>query len=216
MTGTRQDEIRLPSLEATNPGRLVANGYRTLQLGQMMCSSGAKHVGGGGGLNVALEFRFSERVVIDLLGDRDASRLSARQANRRGRRTGPCGGGGEGSYRGLGAEGGGAMLERVGTVAVRSGGGGALAHAAHWVDGPRSGLWRRKKQEFTPKIPDSSLLASERMRTQNEGTIRVKRNICSAGVWISIITLGRLFLGRRVEHPLTDESVSSLAVGVEV
>lgn len=33
------------------------------------------------------------------------------------------------------------MLERVGTVAVRSGGGGPLAHTAHWVDGPWSGLW---------------------------------------------------------------------------
>ena len=33
--------------------------------------------------------------------------------------------GGEGSYRGLGVEGGGAMLEGVGTVGVRSGGGGA-------------------------------------------------------------------------------------------
>lgn len=60
-------------------------------------------------------------------------------ANRRGRRTRLCGG--EGSYRGLGAEGGGAMLERVGTVAVRSGGGGSLTHAPHWVDGPRSSLW---------------------------------------------------------------------------
>lgn len=33
------------------------------------------------------------------------------------------------------------MLERVGTVAVRSGGGGSLTHAPHWVDGPRSSLW---------------------------------------------------------------------------
>lgn len=33
------------------------------------------------------------------------------------------------------------MLERVGTVAVRSGGGASLTHTAHWVDGPRSGLW---------------------------------------------------------------------------
>lgn len=33
------------------------------------------------------------------------------------------------------------MLERVGTVAVRSGGGGSLTHTAHWVDGSRPRLW---------------------------------------------------------------------------
>lgn len=66
-----------------------------------------------------------------------------RNANESGRKTTLCGG--EGSYRGLGVEGRGAMLERVWTVAVRSGGGGSLTHTAHWVDGPRSRLWGGKR-----------------------------------------------------------------------
>lgn len=52
--------------------------------------------------------------------------------------------GGEGSYRGLGVEGGGAMLEGVWTVAVRGGGGGTLPHAADWLDGTGSRLERKQ------------------------------------------------------------------------
>lgn len=53
-------------------------------------------------------------------------------------------GGGEGSYRGLGVEGGGAMLERVGTVAFWSGRRGTLPHAADWLDSTRSRLGRKE------------------------------------------------------------------------
>lgn len=62
----------------------------------------------------------------------------------RGHKTALCGGGGEGSYRGLGVEGGGAMLEGVRTVAVRGGGGGALPHAPDGLDGTRSCLRRKQ------------------------------------------------------------------------
>lgn len=48
--------------------------------------------------------------------------------------------GGEGSYRGLGVEGGGAMLKGVGTMAVRCGRGGARPHTSNWLNGARSRL----------------------------------------------------------------------------
>lgn len=59
-----------------------------------------------------------------------------------GQKTALCGG--EGSYRGLGVEGGGAMLEGVRTVSVWSGGGGTLPHAPDWLDGTRSCLERKQ------------------------------------------------------------------------
>lgn len=52
--------------------------------------------------------------------------------------------GGEGSYRGLGVDGGGAMLEGVGTVTLRGGGGGSLPHAPDWLDGAWSCLERQQ------------------------------------------------------------------------
>lgn len=54
------------------------------------------------------------------------------------------GGGGEGSYRGLGVEGGRAMLKRVGTVAFWSGRRGTVPHAADWLDSTRSRLGRKE------------------------------------------------------------------------
>lgn len=77
--------------------------------------------------------------------------------------------GGEGSYRGLRVEGRGAMLERVGTVAFRGGGGGSLTHAPHWLDGPWSSLWGNNAVFDKDDVNHYSLLALERMRTQNEG-----------------------------------------------
>lgn len=40
------------------------------------------------------------------------------------------------------------MLERVGAVAVRGGGGGSLTHTAHRLDGPRSSLRGGRKAVF--------------------------------------------------------------------
>lgn len=64
--------------------------------------------------------------------------LGGRHRAESGEKTALCGG--EGSYRGLGVEGGGAMLEGVRTVAVRGGGGRTLPHAPDWLDGTRSCL----------------------------------------------------------------------------
>lgn len=55
-----------------------------------------------------------------------------------GEKTALCGG--EGSYRGLGVEGGGAMLEGVWTVAVRIDGGSTWPHTPDWLDGAWSRL----------------------------------------------------------------------------
>lgn len=52
--------------------------------------------------------------------------------------------GGEGSYRGLGVEGGGAMLKGVGAVAVGRGGRGGGPNSPHWLDGTRSRLEGRQ------------------------------------------------------------------------
>lgn len=75
---------------------------------------------------------------------RDVGPRSRRHGAASGQKTALCGGGGEGSYRGLGVEGGGAMLEGVRTVAVRSGGGGTLPRAADGLDGTRPSLERKK------------------------------------------------------------------------
>lgn len=68
---------------------------------------------------------------------------SQRHRAESGENTALCGG--EGPYRGLGVEGGGAMLEGVRTVALRCARGGALPHAPHWLDGTRSCLERENK-----------------------------------------------------------------------
>lgn len=68
--------------------------------------------------------------------------LCRRHRAKSGYKTALCGG--EGSYRGLGVERGGAMLEGVGTVAFRGGGGGTLPHAPDWLDGTRSCLERKQ------------------------------------------------------------------------
>lgn len=52
--------------------------------------------------------------------------------------------GGEGSYRGLGVEGGGAMLKGVGAVAVWCGGRVAGPNTPHWLDGTWSRLERKQ------------------------------------------------------------------------
>lgn len=52
--------------------------------------------------------------------------------------------GGEGSYRGLGVEGGGAMLEGVRTVAVWSGRRGTRPYTPNWLNGTRSCLERKQ------------------------------------------------------------------------
>lgn len=78
------------------------------------------------------------------MGVWELSTQSGRLGAESGYKTALCGGGGEGSYRGLGAEGGGAMLEGVWTVAVRGGGGGTLPHAPDGLDGSRSRLRRKQ------------------------------------------------------------------------
>lgn len=77
-----------------------------------------------------------------LLGVLGLCRQSRQHRAKSGYKTALCGG--EGSYRGLGVERGGAMLEGVGTVAFRGGGGGTLPHAPDWLDGTRSCLERKQ------------------------------------------------------------------------
>lgn len=59
---------------------------------------------------------------------------------------------GEGSYRGLGVEGGGAMLEWVGAVSIWSGGRGSGLHSADRLDGTRPRLETRRKTRVNKKV----------------------------------------------------------------
>lgn len=59
---------------------------------------------------------------------------------------------GEGSYRGLGVEGGGAMLEWVGAVSIWSGGRGSGLHSADRLDGTRPRLETRRQTCVNKKV----------------------------------------------------------------
>lgn len=177
-----ENETIVSSVKLTIPGTLVVNGWKTLSVPEncycdKFCLALQLNAGAGCGFGAL----GSLRVVSNQHPCSGAQRRlqpvcgGHLLTNKSGRKTTLCGG--EGSYRGLGVEGRGAMLERVGTVAIRSGGGGSLTHTPHWMDGPRPGLWG-KMHSFTKMICVCSLLILERTMTQNERMMKVNRNNC--------------------------------------